>query len=73
MGVDAHYAACCLKRAFVFTVSMQDIQYHLTKKLEPRLIGKMLYLKNTMIFMIFFQRQTQIFSFYIKSMILRFK
>ena len=38
ISADAYRAACCLKRAQVFTVSIRDIQYQAKKKLELRLI-----------------------------------
>lgn len=61
-------ATCYLKRAQVFAISIRDIQYP-----EPRSILKILYLKNTMIFWILFQKKTQILFLYIENLITRFK
>ena len=72
IGADAYRAACRLKGAQVFAVSMRDIQYQAEKKPKLRPIQKVLYLKNITVFLMFSQRMTQIPSLYIENMITRF-
>ncbi len=40
IGVDAYYAACRLKRAQVFAISMRDLEYQAKKEARPKTDSK---------------------------------
>ena len=72
ISANIYYTTCYLKKAQVFAISIKDIQYQVKKKAEAKINLKNILLKEYYDFLIFFQRQNQIFFLYIKNIIIRF-
>lgn len=64
-------AACCLKRASVFTISMTDIEYQVENKVREKTNSKYVVSQEYQDFLDVFSKKTQTLSSYIENMIIR--
>lgn len=72
ISAHAYYAACVLKRAQVFVISLQDIQYQAEKKPGVETDRKSVIAQEYPNFLDVFLKKTQPLSFHIKNMIFKF-
>lgn len=50
ISINAYYITCKLIKAQVFAIAMKDLEYQAKNRLDQKLIQKVLYQKNIMIF-----------------------
>ena len=69
MGADTYCVTCKLKETQVFLSKTWNTK--LKRRLGQKLIQRVLYRKNIIIFEIYFQRKTLIYFFLIENMIIK--